>query len=481
MAQESTSVFLPSVETTIELSPLDNYVTTFASIPWTVFFRYDLSGEKLKSALEKIAVAYPVVCGRLKSHAEKRLEIVVSPDAGFSYTETQSDKTLKEAIAEARVTEQSAAFPSFAQLPFFAAQMVTPMTIDQDAPLLMVKLIHYTDGGCSFATTVHHTIADAQRLCELMVDIAIAYQGKDLRIVDHDRSRTWPDQLVDKAPVELDPNDFPRVITTPYDAVNLPSHPDETYAVESVYFPLDEVIAMKKKVTAEVTEVEFVSQIDVVASLLWMVRCELAAMREGRTEPVKTAGDLNIYNSFCLYFVDLVSKESPLIPDNFFGNAYFGTLANVPEATSEEAKEKDLFQTLVVAATAMRKHVLMMQQPAAQVMACIEVYKALSQPPAYPPIIAGISSFYKMPFDQIDFGEGPPILNYGLPSCPFGEVWGGICPTSNGKGIIVNYVVRSRDRQATLESAVLKELLPGFIMFSEQKPDDIAKLIGLSD
>ena len=483
MVQESTSFILSSDETTIELSPLDNSVTTFACIAWTVFFRHDISGEKLKNALEKIAVAYPVVCGRLKAHPERRLEIAVSPNAGFSYTEASSDKTLKEAIAEARVTEQSAAFPSFAQLPFFAAQMNTMMTIDQDAPLLIVKLLHYADGGCSFAATVHHTVADAQRLCDLMVDISAAYRGEDLRTIDHDRARAWPDQLVEKVPVGLDAKDFPRVVKTPYEDLGLPSYPDETYAIESVYFPLDEVIATKKKVTAELKDVEFVSQVDVVTSLLWMVRCELAAMREGRSEPVKTAGDLNIYNSFSLYFLDLISKDpSALIPENFFGNAYIGTLAYLPEAPSDEAKEKNLLETLVEVATCLRQHVLMMQQPKAQVMRIVEVYKAMIQPPPfYPSTIAGISSFYKMPFDKIDFGEGPPILNYGLPAFPFGEIFGGICPMHNGKGIIINYVVRSRDRQATLESAVLKEFVPGFIMLSEKKPDEIAELIGLSD
>ena len=88
MSKDTTSFIFPSVETTVELSPLDHFVTTFACIPWTVFYSYDISSEKLKIGLQKIAERYPVVCGRLKSKPESRVEIVVKPDAGFSLTES---------------------------------------------------------------------------------------------------------------------------------------------------------------------------------------------------------------------------------------------------------------------------------------------------------------------------------------------------------------------------------------------------------
>jgi len=323
-------------------------------------------------------------------------------------------------------------------------------------------------------------LADAQRLAELMVDISAAYRGEELRIVDHDRSQGWPDKLMEKVPVGLNPEDFPRTIPTPFDDLALPSWPEETYAVESYFIPTDALEDLKKKITAGLTEVKFVSTMDVVTALLWMLHGELKAVGQGKVETVKTAEDLGLFNSVFLYFVDLVQDNSPLVSKNFFGNAYVGVPLTIPEAPAEELKSLGLLPSAVFVSTVVRKFVMALRDPAAQVMACINVYNACQKMPPVPKMIGGVSSFFKMPFDKMDYGNGAPTFNYGLPAWPFSDLWGAACPSGNGKGIVIQKIVRSIDRPAVINSTVLKELVPGFVMLSEKKPEEIANLLELN-
>lgn len=479
MASKETTSFIPSlVGEHVELSSLDHFLKTFACIPWTMFYKHDISGAKLKSALEKIAASYPVLCGRLKAHPEKRLEIEVKKDVGFSFTETSSDMTLLEAISQARVSEQPAQFPSFAALPFFAAQMVTPALINQDAPIFMVKLVHFKD-GCCLSTTIHHTVADGTRFADLLVDIATAYRGDAIRKVDHDRTQGWADVLISKVQVDEDPKDFPRVIPTPFDNLPLPHYEGETYAVESIYFPSDEVEKLKAQIKPKLQGIEYVTTVDILSALLWMMHAEFEVRREGDVSKVETAGDLNIFETFFLYFVDFASDDSPLFSKNYFGNAYIGSLVSVPPAANDQAKSIGLLDTLVMVSTLIHKFAEILKIPQAQVKAAAAEYKYLQELPPYPNVLAGGSSFFKMPFSKMNFGHGAPVYNYALPSYPFAHVWGGICPLTNNNGAVVQKVVRSVDKKTLLASNVFQTLIPGFKILSELSNDQTANLVGL--
>lgn len=480
---EMTSFIPAEIDQSVQLSPSDHYCNTFACIPWVMFYTYDISGEKLKTALHSIARAYPVLCGRLVSDPVLRMKLEVKSGTGFRFTEATSECTLLEGIMAARVKDQSAAFPNFAELPFMMAELNSFATLDQpEAPVFSVKLTHFSDGASAVAGTIHHSVADAQRLAELMEDVSRAYRGETLRLIDHDRTKLWPDQLVQKIQLGLSPDDFPRKIEQKFDVLPLPSFPEETYSIESIYIPKSSIEDAKKKVQGRLRgDVTYISQVDVVNAALWMLRCELEAIRENTSKPIKTATDLGISESLFLFFIDLVSNDKTILDKSFFGNGFFGTLTQYPKAESDEQKGYDLLDTLVEASMAVRRHVLAMRSPQAHAMNMIGIYKGLSDPIQYPPFIGGLSSFYKMPFDQMDFGQGVAVYNYGLPSYPFLHVWGCICPTDGDHGMVINTVIRKKDRENTINSTVFKELFPGTKLVADMKSIEVSKILSLTD
>eukprot|EP00210_Caulerpa_lentillifera_P005002 g4776.t1 len=479
----TTTYIEAEVDAKIQLSPSDQYCNTFACIPWAMFYSYDISGVKLKTALHSIARSYPVLCGRLVSDPVVRMNVEVTKGTGFRFTEVTSERTLLEAITETRVRDQSAAFPSFAELPPVMADLNSFATLDhKDAPVFSLKLTHFRDGTCCIGATVHHSVADAQRLAELIQDVGLAYLGNELREIDHDRSKLWPDQLVQKIELGMSPEHFPRKIDVKFDSLPLPSFPEETYAIESIYIPKESIEDAKKKVQSRVRgDVKYISQVDIVNAALWMLRCELEAIREDNSKSVKTATDLGISESLFLFFIDVVANAKTIIGEDFFGNGFFGTLAQYPKAETDEQKNYDLLDTLVETSMAVRRHILAMRSPEANAMNMIGIYKGLSDPIQYPPFIGGLSSFYKMPFDKMDFGNGIPVYNYGLPSYPFLHIWGCINPTKGDHGMVINTVIRKRDRMNVVNSTIFKEFFPGTRLVGDMKPSELSKILSLTD
>ena len=68
---------------TFRLAPVDvNYRNSRIFMSWPFFFDYDLDATRLKEALEKLSVKYPILCGRAVPDADTRYSIKVrNPNA----------------------------------------------------------------------------------------------------------------------------------------------------------------------------------------------------------------------------------------------------------------------------------------------------------------------------------------------------------------------------------------------------------------
>eukprot|EP00210_Caulerpa_lentillifera_P005011 g4785.t1 len=460
----------------VQLNPVDLYYNKCLCIPWAMFYSYDISASKLKDALHRIATEYPVLCGRLVSNSITGIHVEVKKGTGFSFTDVNSDLTLLQALTQSRVHQEPATYPSFAKLPFFLEELNVLELINHDTPVFKVKLVHYKDGTCSLGASIEHSIADAQRLANLFVEISRAYRGETLCQVDYDRSRLWPDQLLRKIDLGLSPQTFPRECKCPTEGPKIRTFPGNTYSIENIYFPMEDIEAIKRKVMDNMNkEVDYISKVDVLSAIYWMLQCELKTIQKGFSGVVKTARDLNITETSHIFFMELISNKSTLIPANYFGNGFVWTEVQFPKTGPEQNQEDDLFNTLVKASLSIRKQIMENRFPKKQAQNILNVYKQLNDPSEDPSLINSITSYSKMPLHEIDFGQGPPVYPYAITCFPFQLHESSISPGGLKNGIFLNIPIINEERQRAINSSVLQELCPGAHFLSEMSPLELAR------
>eukprot|EP00210_Caulerpa_lentillifera_P004978 g4752.t1 len=460
----------------VQLNQVDLYYNRCVCIPWAMFYSYDISALKLKAALHRIASEYPVLCGRLVSNSITGIHVEVKKGTGFCFTDVNSDLTLIQALSQSRVHQEPATYPSFAKLPLFLEDLNVLELIDHDTPVFKVKLVHYKDGTCSLGATMHHSIADAQRLANLFVEISRAYCEETLCKVDYDRSRLWPDQLLQKIDLGLSPNCFSRECKCQTEDSKITTFPGNTYSIENIYFPTEDTEAIKRKVMENVNnEVDYISKVDVLSAIYWMLQCELKTMRKGFSGVVKTARDLNISETPHIFFMELLSNNSTIIPANYFGNGFVWTEAQFPKTNSGQNLEDDLFNTLVKASVSIRKQILEGRFPEKHAEKILNVYKLLNEPSEDPSLTSIITSYCKMPLHEIDFGQGQPAYPYSITSYPFNLPESSLSPGGLKDGIFLNIPIISEERQNAINSSVLQELCPGAHFLSEMSPLELAQ------
>eukprot|EP00210_Caulerpa_lentillifera_P004979 g4753.t1 len=471
------------VDDIIQLNPLDLYYNRFYCIPWAMFYSYDISALKIKSALHSIASEYPVLCGRLISNPITGIHVEVKKGTGFCFTYVNSDWTLIEALSESKLQGEVATFPSYPHLPNCLENLNLFELIDRDTPVFKVKLVHYKDGTCSLGATIHHSIADAQRLANLFVEISRAYCGETLCQVDYDRSRLWPDQLLQKIDLGSLPQTFLRECRHHNEGPKLTVYHGNKYLIETIYFPRTDIEAIKQKVMDNIQgDVDYVSQVDVISAVSWMLMCELKAIRSGFHKEIKTAADLNIFEAPHVFFMELLSNNSTLIPANYFGNGFVWNGAQFPKTDSEQNQEDDLFNTLVKASVSIRKQILENRFPEKHAQKILHVYKLLNEPSENPSFTSILSSFCKMPINEIDFGKGPPTYPLALSAYPFHFPATTLSSGGAKDGIIMNTVILEDERQTAMNSVVLQEFFPGACFLSVMSSAELMKFFSfLSD
>lgn len=227
-------------------------------------------------------------------------------------------------------------------------------------------------------------------------------------------------------------------------------------------------------------EVKYVSQVDVLSAIYWMLRCELKVFRNGFNGTIQTAEDLKMSETPHLFFMELVSNGSNLIPANYFGSGFVWTGLCLPKAIKEEQQNNDLFNTLVRASTMIRKQILEDRSSEKHAFKLLEVYKLLNGPGEDTCLTSILTSYCKMPFKDMDFGQGPPVYCCAKQSCPFHLAEASLTPHGANGGVILNTVILKSEKQRAINSSVLQEFSPGVQFLSEMTLDQLADLLCLN-
>eukprot|EP00210_Caulerpa_lentillifera_P004279 g4082.t1 len=460
----------PKTEGSFQLNPLDHNMDIRNCILCTYFYNYDTSFTRLKKAMDAISEKYPIICGRMKFHDKTGMKVEVRKNKGFHAVECYVDKTLLEAISAIRNIDQEAESISVTQ-PFFIADMDCCAMFNEDSPLCSIKLVHYKDHCCSLAMTIRHPIADGKRIQELQIDLARAYCNKSIREVNHDRTKLWPDIFLRNIDIGLSPNVFPRQINLNSEIKHIPN---ETRSMENIYLARADINQLKMKVMNQLPQGTYVSIADVTSALMWMLICELKAIREHGKQIVKTTFDLGISGTYFRFPMDFISETTVLLPPNYFGNAFVNIYVQYPKYEAQKLQSRDLFNTLVEAATAIREEFHNSRSLSGIAKNLVKVYKGNSQ--SNPPFIGLLSNLFKIPFDKIDFGGGGPVYSY-LPSAYPNSVGRASCYSTGDKtGLIFTMEILRRDRANAISSNVLKELCPKACFLSQMTNSQLARL-----
>ena len=219
---------------------------------------------------------------------------------------------------------------------------------------------------------------------------------------------------------------------------------------------------MKQKTMEKLTGCEYVSTYDLASALCWMLKAETrAAIRPVCSE------DLPIKGTTLHFPIDSRRANSPVIPQNYFGNALHLAAATFD---SDGEHTKTFIDVLARAASLSRAAINAIRtEPEAQFESLLSYYRfAVRDFDGMPSDdISLLTSYQKMPFDDIDFGNGPPYHRCTLPTFPTRESHSLMNFDSDGDGLLVYFIVSTRHKELLKTSSVLTACAPGVSVFFE--------------
>ena len=212
----------------------------------------------------------------------------------------------------------------------------------------------------------------------------------------------------------------------------------------------------------KLTGCEYVSTYDLASALCWMLKAETRSA----IHPV-CSEDLPIKGTTLRFPIEARRANSPVIPQNYFGNALHLAAATFD---SDGEHTKSFVDVLARAASLSRAAINAIRtDPKAHFESLLSFYRtAVGDFDKMPSdVISRTSSYQKMPFDGIDFGNGPPYHRCTLPNFPTRESRTMMNFDSDGDGLLVYFVVSNRHKELLKTSSVLTACAPGVSVYFE--------------
>ena len=215
---------------------------------------------------------------------------------------------------------------------------------------------------------------------------------------------------------------------------------------------------MKALVKPFLSEGEFVSSNDMLLSFVWMLSCEFIAEKH----PILTAADLGLNNTALYFTYELVKNGYTVVPENYFGNAFFPAAVQTKGEDLEGLSLVEVFARMALMTRKVVSDARKLPPIAAQTI--LMYYQTLNGAEGMSANVqsgfrAAVSTIVKTPVGEIDFGQGPPAWYHfqGWPSCPFLY---GCMPGPCLDGILIAVPVLAKWEETFRNSVVRKSIAP---------------------
>ncbi|EFJ06140.1 BAHD family acyltransferase, clade V [Selaginella moellendorffii] len=373
-------IFLPNIDLTVVfmVDSIYFYSSGAADAP-KVLFR----------ALQEVMVEFYPFAGRLAvSEETQRLEIDAN-SAGVPFVEAVSDLNIAD------LGDLTLPNALYRNLVFTA----TNVKVLSDWPLATVQVTKFLCGGFSFGLSVNHALADGISIIDFMQHLTSKARGVEnfqLPELQFDRTmlaaRPQPTPKIDFADVYYKASEIPSTnsFSTMEDMVVSTNLASGNYVVtdlvsRAINIPASKVEYLKKLAMSDGT-ITRCSTFDVVATYVWKLRTAAMGM------PLE-------HQATMFMAVDVSKKVTPPIPRGFVGNRAFPVAVRMK---TEELLKKPLSHCLTVVREAL------LRADDEFVRSWIdwsEIHRGI------PKFNGGfyISSWWKFPFYEMDFGWGKPI------------------------------------------------------------------------
>eukprot|EP00210_Caulerpa_lentillifera_P006429 g6141.t1 len=226
---------------------------------------------------------------------------------------------------------------------------------------------------------------------------------------------------------------------------------------------------MKFRVSALIPQGSFVSTVNIMQALLWMLACEINSDRN----EIKNSTELDIVGTTSVIVAELRLNGFNIVPSNYLGNALIDPILYA----GEDKKSKSLLELLAALALLTRqKQIELRKQPK-------EVFKLLtgkffpvdSIPKGRRAVVSNLS---KLPISEVSFGQGGPGLFLCHAQTPFIDKLSFVSPLVHTGGLLLHLTVTKQQKAKMKTSSVFKKCAPGVkFLFENFNVKDLNKLI----
>lgn len=423
-------------------------------IAWALFFSTCPPADRVEAALGALLSAYPFLAAR--PCQGNRYEVELTPGAcGLAFEHSAWEGVTLDEVLEHRLgfSDAHLAFdkPPREQLPFLCLPDHAAMEARKEG-LVGARLTRLDDGAGVLAVTFSHSLTDGQRCVTLLSALAAACRGEELQHgMTHDRSVLWPQALAahpavasilghkasQDAPPPADAEPEDDVQCVPPD----PPPPPGSWSLLPLHVPSASLSQLAASLAPLAPELRLSSH-DVLAGLVWSLRCALA----GVSRPGEHCSGRFIVA------LDLSANGLPqgVLPQDFTGNCAAALSVCAKTIPSQNAADKHL-QAVAQAAGAVRTAVAAYRaDPLNAINHLLSCGGGRSGPAASGgrwqqatstiPLVGYATSCLRVPTDALDCGTGPPVaLHYStLPlRSSSGLLFASLAPAPRGDGALV--------------------------------------------
>ncbi|MCQ6251928.1 acyltransferase [Streptomyces malaysiensis] len=383
----------------IRLSVYDLLIGTVYT-PRVFFYRETLDGEALRASLGRTLRNFPILSGRMKRDPDGGLSVLCD-DSGVRFVEARSSEPMPDygpRHTAKKVLEQR--YLSHA-MPFWV--------VDRDTPLFTVKLTHMKDGGSILGVTMNHAVADGSSYMSFLESWSNEHRGLGYPKPNHDRgiiealgatddAATGDGGAGDGGAGGAHLTVTERGQTSAFMGRILLGRFGKTTTV-TTRFTAAELAAMKDAAMSDLAGTErWVSTNDALTAHLWKVLGEL------RDRPDASEERLGL-------IADFRSFASEAVPNDYWGNAVSNTR---PGMTAAELRSRSLGD---IAAAVRSGYAENSEKRIREETAFLQAEHEAGRFKRVIPTMAlgafdstiALNNWSKLPFYEIDFGQGAPF------------------------------------------------------------------------
>ncbi|KAA8548494.1 hypothetical protein F0562_000239 [Nyssa sinensis] len=363
-----------------------------------------------KAVAEVLLVPYYFMAGRLNfNHGTNRLELLCN-NAGVLFVSATSRLKMKDL---GNLSLPNSTFDHFIHRPGIYKSLA-------ETALFTIQVTRFKCGGFALGFVTNHGVLDGKSASEMFHNLASICRGEGLKtqVINNDRTfiraRNPPHiKYPHKEYVKLAKNSsLATTFTSPDQTSPSPLVFSDKYVHKLFSFTPEIISSLKEKAVTKC------SSFEAIVAHLW----------KARTKAVfENLDDF----STVLFAVDVRSKISPPLPSGFAGNAVITAFAT--------EKAKDLVEKPLSFCVGRVKEARerVTDEYVRSVIDWLEVYKGI--PATYNGNFY-VSAWWKLPFQELDFGFGNPV--HGGPVVSGNDEFvlllsDGICVGNGGSGINV--------------------------------------------